>query len=267
VSTGKADDSVVEPGDKVDISGGGFAAGKGLKILLEGNATSTATASPTPTASPSPTAALANGAQIVHYLSGPTAAGRKGSGRAAAADTVTSLGVAISDTKGNFDDDVEIPDDTKPGSYKIVVTGPNKRGGTHRVNIPITVAADMSGSTSSSSPAASNATGTATQASPVSSTVTGSGTLPATGSGNMQTIFGLGLVGVLLGSSLLLAKRVAQRRVPVVAGGRVASQVPLVFEIPPGGSGTLPDGGLRGEMQRLLARRTDRYDPDRHTDL
>ena len=173
----------------------------------------------------------------------------------AAAAGREQIGIAISDDDGNFDDEAEIPDDTKVGSYRILVEGPNPRGGTNTVTIPIKVAAEVDNG-ANSSPAgnpATNATGTVTQASPVAGTAKNP-TLPQTGSGAVQKLFGIGLLAMILGASLMLARRVAAPPVAVAA----SAPARLVFEIPQ---------ELRGEMQRLLARRTDRYDPDRDADL
>jgi hypothetical protein len=304
-STGKADETTVEPGDDVDIEGSGFARHKGLKIFLVGGATSTATtatpsptpsrsptpspsvsptptASPTPTLTPTPTPATNSTTQSISRSrssgtsSGDVVKGQSVGGQqssvtsgsqvmAAAAAKREQIGIAISDEDGNLDDEAEIPDDTKVGTYRIVVEGPNPRGGTNTVNIPIKVAAQVDNGANSSPAgnAPNNATGTVTQASPVASTTGGSPTLPQTGSQSLQRIFGLGLLALLLGATMLFAKRIAGRE-PVLA--TAAPHAPsterrvlkLVMDVP---------DELRGEMQRLLARRSDRYDPDRHTDL
>jgi LPXTG-motif cell wall-anchored protein len=296
-STGTADETTVEPGDDVDIEGSGFARRKGLKIFLVGGATSTATTatpSPTPSRSPTPTpfvsptpsasatptpSSAPNTTRSISRTrssgssSGDVVVGQRVGGQqssvagtqsvmVAAAATREQIGIAISDEDGNFDDEAEIPDETKVGSYRIVVEGPNPRGGTNTVNIPINVAAqvDNDGSSSPAGNVSTNATGTVTQASPVASAA-GGATLPQTGSQRLQKIFGLGLLALILGASLMLAKRVAERE-PALATHAPLTEpknvVRLVFEIPQ---------ELRGEMQRLLARRADRYDPDRDTDL
>ncbi len=282
-STGKADETTVEPGEDVDIEGGGFARHRGLKIFLVGNATSTATtATPTPTPT---TSAAAQGTSLSKSRTSRTTSadvvvGQRVGGRevsrtvqggsaaepevtAAAAASREQIGIAISDDDGNFADEAEIPDDTKVGTYRILVEGPNARGGTNTVTIPINVAAQVDNG-ASSSPAGdtpTNATGTATQASPVAAVASPGAALPQTGSNSLQRLFGLGLLALMLGAALLLAKRLSTRHPVLVTDASTGGRHPrmrLVFEIPQ---------ELRGEMQRLLARRTDRYDPDRHTDL
>lgn len=293
-STGKADETTVEPGDDVDIEGSGFARHKGLQIFLVGGATSTATQSPSPTPSrsptPSPTAsASATPTPPVSFTqshssrttSGDVVVGQRVSGQqvstqrtaaepavmGAAATNRELLGVAISDDDGNVEDDVEIPEDTKAGTYRIVVEGPNPRRGMNTVNIPITVAAQVDNGNDSGDAGnpPTNATGTATQASPTSGTTGGNPTLPRTGSDALQRIFGLGVLTLVLGVALLFARRTAARA-PSFAGASSTSapSAPVgqatrrVLEVPL---------ELRGEMQRLLARRTDRDDPDRDADL
>ncbi len=187
---------------------------------------------------------------------------------AAAAITRVPLGVAISDDDGNFEDDVEIPEDTRSGSYRIVVEGPNPRRGTNTVTIPIKVAAETDDSGSSGAPG--SATDTATQASPSATTGGGAGgvpTLPQTGSQSLQSIFALGVLALVLGGSLLGARRIAGRQ-PAVAMATTATGPVITALVPKPvrASFEAPDE-LRGEMQRLLARRADRYDPDRYTDL
>jgi LPXTG-motif cell wall-anchored protein len=314
-STGTAEESTVEPGEDVDIEGGGFARHKGLQIFLTGNATSTATTSPTPTASasasptasptasasptpsPSPSPApqsftrtsssgTSSGGVVVGQSVGGSdisairhsvTAADDGQLFAAAADRVR-LGIAISDEDGNFSDDVEIPEGTKAGSYNILVEGPNPRRGTNTVRIPIAVAAQVDDDNAGDPATNVNATGTATQASPVAGGGGGGGNnngsqLPTTGSDSLQTFFGLGVLALVLGASMVFAKRITGSRPALAATWPLPTAVPmadapspwvkrkparLVFEIP---------DELRREMQRLLARRADRYDPDRHTDL
>jgi LPXTG-motif cell wall-anchored protein len=188
---------------------------------------------------------------------------------AAAAITRVPLGVAISDDDGNVEDDVEIPEDTRSGSYRIVVEGPNPRRGTNTVTIPIKVAAETDDSGSSGAPG--SATDTATQASPSATTGGGAGgvpTLPQTGSQSLQSIFALGVLALVLGGSLLGARRIAGRQ-PAGAMATATATGPVITAMVPRPVRTASEAPnqLRGEMQRLLARGTDRDDPDRDADL
>lgn len=199
------------------------------------------------------------GQQASRTTSGVTAS-EQGALSAAAAKR-EQIGIAISDEDGNVDDEAEIPDDTSPGTYRILVEGPNPRGGLNTVTIPIKVAAqvDNDGSSDDAGDTPTNATGTVTQASPVPQSG-GGAALPQTGSNSLQKTFGLGVLALVLGAALMLARRVAANEpaIATAAPMRRSPPVRLVFDLPE---------ELRSEVQRLFARRTDRHDPDRYTDL
>ena len=263
-AAGTAEQPVVEPGDDVEIHASGFAGNQPLAVSLIGTgaATSTATASPSASASPSPTPTTTGTGNTTSAQAQDVVEGR------AAAGTGTSIGVATSDDEGNLDDEVDIPEETKPADYTIVVRGRNDTGGTHTVSIPIEVAAEVDNGASgddATNGQVTNAPGTATQAPttpvPVAQTGTQGGTnLPATGSPHLTLFAQLGTMGLLLGGSLLFARRRLHAAVAVDRGA-----MPPFYE---GSTVSAFDfGELRGEMQRLLALRPDRDDPYRYTDL
>ncbi len=215
-SDGTSDPSVVEPGKDVDIEGGGFAQQQSLSVtLISGTATSTATPSPSPTPTPTttttPTPTPTSAATPATGRSLRAADVRSARADAAAAAKGERLGTTISDAEGNFEEDVEIPDDTKNGKYTIEVVGANRKRGTHTVTIPITVAAEVDNE-SPSGQVGNNATTTATQASPPAAggAVTGA-ILPKTGSSALLSITGVGFLSLLTGAMLLWARWIARK--------------------------------------------------------
>lgn len=254
-STGTAEDEVVEPGDDVGIRGSGFASNQPLEISLAGaRATSTATQSPSPSPSASPTSTPAGTQNVSAQDVNAAGAG------------ATQIGIAMSDDEGNLDDDVNIPDETNPGDYTIRAVGRNATGGTHIVTIPIKVAAGVEEGSSADDVTAgqvTNATGTATQAptaAPVNTTATTGTTLPKTGSSQLTLLAGLGTIGVVLGGSMVFARR-------RIGTAGIAGAAPMPLRRSGSPAAVFDFSGLRGEMQRLLALRAHRYDPDRDADL